>query len=521
LKLKYNSLIISLLFGVIGTIWAISSPIGSSADDDFHLTSIFCANNSKQCLESTSPDQVLIERIIGEFPPCYVGFPAGEPGIDRNYSKSSGECIKNTPKEFIETGRFNQNGSYPNAYYKFSASFVTNNTVFTVYFLRILNVGIASFLILLLLNVAPKQIIYPFTMILLTAIYPVGIFFIASNNPSSWMITGLITNWAFLAATIINLKTKQSKLAIGGSIVGYLISGLLAAFSRFDSIYYLFILNACIFILFVDKKITRKNFISILPLIFIVICISVTMFFQNSGLSRVLDSLINKKYTYVPASISSGQPNSIVNTLLELPSYIMAIFGGQRPYWTQFSGELPWEYAYGVGWLEFNFPSIVSILLLLSMVLILANSLNAYTKRNIVVLFLIFLSIVTYIVGWRLIKAYGPWYYFQPRYLAGFIIASYGILLTTFKIKFLGKITSTLILLSSATASIVSWAAISARYSLGPNYAISNFWENDSWLAIDFFTRPKLFLFIIIITLILNYRILQINTKFLEDNKPL
>jgi hypothetical protein len=358
-------------------------------------------------------------------------------------------------------------------------------------------------------------------MILLTAIYPVGIFFIASNNPSSWMITGLITNWAFLAATIINLKTKQSKLAIGGSIVGYLISGLLAAFSRFDSIYYLFILNACIFILFVDKKITRKNFISILPLIFIVICISVTMFFQNSGLSRVLNSLINKKYTYVPASISSGQPNSIVNTLLELPSYIMAIFGGQRPYWTQFSGELPWEYAYGVGWLEFNFPSIVSILLLLSMVLILANSLNAYTKRNIVVLFLIFLSIVTYIVGWRLIKAYGPGYYFQPRYLAGFIIASYGILLTTFKIKFLGKITSTLILLSSATASIVSWAAISARYSLGPNYAISNFWENDSWLAIDFFTRPKLFLFIIIITLILNFRILQINTKFLEDNKPL
>jgi hypothetical protein len=199
----------------------------------------------------------------------------------------------------------------------------------------------------------------------------------------------------------------------------------------------------------------------------------------------------------------------------------MAIFGGQRPYWTQFSGELPWEYAYGVGWLEFNFPSIVSILLLLSMVLILANSLNAYTKRNIVVLFLIFLSIVTYIVGWRLIKAYGPGYYFQPRYLAGFIIASYGILLTTFKIKFLGKITSTLILLSSATASIVSWAAISARYSLGPNYAISNFWENDSWLAIDFFTRPKLFLFIIIITLILNFRILQINTKFLEDNKPL
>jgi hypothetical protein len=440
---------------------------------------------------------VLIERTIGEFPPCYVGFPAGEPGIDRNYSKSSGECLKDIPKEYIETNKFNQYQQYPNTYYNFMANFVTDNTLFTVYFLRILNVGIASFLILLLLNVATNQIVYPFTRMLLTAIYPVGIFFVASNNPSSWMITGLITNWAFLAAIIINLKTNQSKLVVGGSIVGYLISGLLAAVSRFDSVYYLFILNVSVLILFIDRKILGKYFLRILPAFLLVIFISITMFFQNSGGGRVLSNIISKNYSYIPASSTSGQPNSIINTLLELPSYILSIFGGQRPYWTQFVGELPWEYAYGVGWLEFNFPSIVSILLLLSMVLLLANSLDSYTKKNALVLSLLFISIIIYIVGWRLIKNYEPYYYFQPRYLAGFIIASYGLLLTTFKNKVIGKIQSTLIVIGATTASVMSWAAVSARYSLGPNYAWSNFTNNESWILFESFPRSELLVLLI------------------------
>jgi hypothetical protein len=517
LKLKYNSLIISVLFGIIGSIWAISSPIGSSADDNFHLTTIFCAKDSKQCLKSSVPDQVLIERIIGEFPSCYVGFPAGEPGIDRNYSKSSGECLKDIPKEYIETNKFNQYQQYPNTYYNFMANFVTDNTLFTVYFLRILNVGIASFLILLLLNVANNQIVYPFTRMLLTAIYPVGIFFVASNNPSSWMITGLMTNWAFLAATIISLKTNQSKLVVGGSIAGYLISGLLAAVSRFDSVYYLFFLNVSVLILFIDRKILGKYFLRILPAFFVVIFISITMFFQNSGGGRVLSNIISKNYSYIPSSNTSGQPNSIVNTLLELPSYILSIFGGQRPYWTQFAGELPWEYAYGVGWLEFSFPSIVSISLLFSMVLLLANSLDTYTKKNAVVLFLLFISIVIYIVGWRLIKNYEPYYYFQPRYLAGFIIASYGLLLTTFKTRVIGKLQSTLIAIGATTASIISWAAVSARYSLGPNFAWSNFTNSESWLLIESLSRFRLFFIIIFINLVLNYKILKLN-KFFTRN---
>jgi hypothetical protein len=520
LKLKYNSLIISLLFGIIGSIWAISSPIGSSADDNFHLTTIFCAKDSKQCLKTSVPDQVLIERTIGEFPPCYVGFPAGEPGIDRNYSKSSGECLKDIPKEFIETNKFNQYQQYPNTYYNFMANFVTDNTLFTVYFLRVLNVGIASFLILLLLNVASNHIVYPFTRMLLTAIYPVGIFFIASNNPSSWMITGLITNWAFLAATIINLKTNQSKLIVSGSIVGYLVSGLLAAVSRFDSVYYLFFLNISVLILFIDRKILGKYFLRILPAFLLVIFISITMFFQNSGGGRVLGNIISKNYSYIPASSTSGQPNSIVNTLLELPSYILSIFGGQRPYWTQFSGELPWEYAYGVGWLDFSFPSIVSILLVFSMVLLFANSLDAYTKKNVVVLFLVLISIVIYIVGWRLLKNYEPYYYFQPRYLAGFIIASFGVLLTTLKTKVVGKLQSVLIVMSTTTASVTAWAAVSARYSLGPNYAWSNFTNSESWLVNELFSRPRLFLFLTIFTLLLNY-LLVVNKKvnFLESRK--
>ena len=123
----------------------------------------------------------------------------------------------------------------------------------------------------------------------------------------------------------------------------------------------------------------------------------------------------------------------------------------------------------------------------------------------------VFFSIVVYIVGWRLIKNYEPYYYFQPRYLAGFIIASYGLLLTTFKTKLLGKLQSALIVIGATTSSIVSWAAVSARYSLGPNYAWSNFTNSESWLLIESLSRFRLFFIIVFINLVLNYKILKLN----------
>jgi hypothetical protein len=166
--------------------------------------------------------------------------------------------------------------------------------------------------------------------------------------------------------------------------------------------------------------------------------------------------------------------------------------------------------------LEFSFPSIVSIFLLFSMILLLANSLEIYSKKNIVVLFLIFFSIVVYIVGWRLIKNYEPYYYFQPRYLAGFIIASYGILLTTFKTKVIGNLQAILIFTSTTVSSTLSWAAVSSRYSMGQNYALTNFGDSETWLAFESLTRSKLFFIIIISSLILNYLIIRMSTKFLD-----
>ena len=151
------------------------------------------------------------------------------------------------------------------------------------------------------------------------------------------------------------------------------------------------------------------------------------------------------------------------------------------------------------------------------MALLLANSLDAYTKKNTIVLVLVFISIVIYIVGWRLLKNYEPYYYFQPRYLAGFIIASYGLLLTTFKTKAIGKLQSILIVTSTTTASVVSWAAVSARYSLGPNYAWSNFWANESWLAVGYLPRSNLFLVLVIATVVLNYRIIRAYNSILNS----
>ena len=46
ISLRYL-LILFALFFVLLTLWSLSSPIGSGVDTDYHLTSIWCANGTR------------------------------------------------------------------------------------------------------------------------------------------------------------------------------------------------------------------------------------------------------------------------------------------------------------------------------------------------------------------------------------------------------------------------------------------------------------------------------------------
>jgi len=52
--------------------WAITSPVGSAPDDDFHLASIWCAAGDERCqLDSSNPDVRLVPRNVAQAADCY------------------------------------------------------------------------------------------------------------------------------------------------------------------------------------------------------------------------------------------------------------------------------------------------------------------------------------------------------------------------------------------------------------------------------------------------------------------
>jgi len=60
-----------LLF-LLGLSWAFASPIGSAADDHFHLSSIWCAKGENSlCNEGPNEDTQLVARVLASWPPFY------------------------------------------------------------------------------------------------------------------------------------------------------------------------------------------------------------------------------------------------------------------------------------------------------------------------------------------------------------------------------------------------------------------------------------------------------------------
>ena len=207
--------------------WAFASPMGSSPDDDFHLASVWCANAARTnlCEPGSTPDTRIVPAAIHEAP-CYA--------YDAN--KSAGCQLKDftfSPKPTVQVTRVNTQNEYPPVYYAVMNIFVGSNILVSVLLMRIftalLFVGITTALFVLI-PAARRQ-----TLILMWMIttVPLGIFLLASNNPSSWAVIGVGS--AFIALLAYFETAGRRKIALGAI---FAVSIVMAAGARGDAAMY-------------------------------------------------------------------------------------------------------------------------------------------------------------------------------------------------------------------------------------------------------------------------------------------
>lgn len=220
-------LIVMIAAAVAGMAWAISSPMGSSPDEDYHLASIWCPPPAEDngCAVTTIGNvrYVTTRAELVDGPLCYAYHP-----------DQSGGCIYAVPAdEMVQSFRFDS-GVYPGGFYHVMHVFAYGDPYAAVYRIRAANVAIGVVLgALLVLGAArPARRILAYAVV--STFVPMGMFIIPAANPSSWAVMGVATT-AFALHSFWLAETRN-RMVVNAILVAAGIA--LAASSRADAALY-------------------------------------------------------------------------------------------------------------------------------------------------------------------------------------------------------------------------------------------------------------------------------------------
>lgn len=304
--------------------WMFASPIGSAPDDDFHLTSTWCANEARTdlCEAGPSPAERTVPAVVLGAP-CFAYNEETTPACQRAMLEQPFE-----PTVVTGRGSFEQN--YPPVYYGFMNVFASDNFLVSALVMRLINIllfvgiGVALFALL----PAARRPTLLWTWIL--SLVPLGLFLIASNNPSSWAVIGVGSSWLALLGYFES--TGRRRIGLG---VVFAITVVMAAGARGDAALYTILGSGIVgFLTFARTRSWMLR--ALLPLAMALVA---GLFFLASRQSQVA-------VTGLGDPVSSDIPLSgfglLAFNLLNVPELWAGVFGG-------------WP----LGWLDTTLPAIV------------------------------------------------------------------------------------------------------------------------------------------------------------------
>ena len=305
--------------------WALASPVASSPDDDFHLSSIWCSGDGYRgmCEKSEVPSERKVSRALIESA-CY----AHDPTISAGCQNDLAVLRDNT---LLTSTRGNFNGGYPPVYYSFMHLFASTDVELSVFVMRIVNVLIFLLLGVLIWIYGPRSTRNMQTIPWLITCIPLGIFVLASNNPSSWGFTGI----GMSALALYSLISSQGEPLLNKSILAvvYFLSSLIASGARGDSALFSVLTSGIIVFLTFS---TWNKLLKFLPLVIFTTTTALILYFSSSAATSVA------RVGVAPENVGVSPFSVLTQNLLSLPDLFIGIFG-----------------VWGLGWLDTPMPQLV------------------------------------------------------------------------------------------------------------------------------------------------------------------
>lgn len=194
--------------------WAVSSPVGSSPDDDYHNVSIWCGQGLREdlCEEGPTPDTVLVPKAVWTNAFCFAAQP-----------DKSGFCEHSEEK--VSTIRVNSlQGLYPAGYYWAMSWFASDSVDSSVIMMRLANAVLAVSVFALLIVFLPVHLRRIPILSVMVTLVPLGMFVIPSVNPSSWLLIAVPTVFAATLGFFLSIN-QRNRLVFGAMVLFGMVLG--------------------------------------------------------------------------------------------------------------------------------------------------------------------------------------------------------------------------------------------------------------------------------------------------------
>ena len=465
---------------VMGWSWAFASPVGSSADEPFHLASTWCAwGDHEGCVRDVADRSALVPQKVAEAN-CFAG-----------QWRLNARCTWLLTDDLVRTVKVNPpTGVYPPVFYGSMRALVGPDVARSVLIMRLANVAVAALLLAVLLWVAPPLIRRAVAVVWMVAIIPVGIFFIASVNPSSWAITGAGMFWAFLWSwvRIDPWRSFRAWIALGGAIL----TAVMAVGARSDSVMVISLSAAAVAILEWPRLRSRLS----LRVIVGTATATAAVLIAVAWVFRAVDYLRRFSVSFPPGNAEADQPNPLVKTLLELPAFVAGVFGGQQP-WTMRESENDWVqqgygwhgFTYGVGSVDVINPSIAAVLAGACVAGVVFLGLGRMTRRKLIVVAGLGAAFLTQIVLMRALVDFGAmWsngvqWALQPRYFLplAMVVVAFAVVSFPARRPFVSRTQAVGLAVLMSLAAAASLAATTGRFVHGQDHSWLQFTPETGW----------------------------------------
>ncbi len=226
---RWRWLWIPVAFMVATAGWALTSPVGSAPDDDFHLASIWCTAGEPRCIAGADPETLEVPRNVVQASDCYR--------YDTSITADCAISVRDDATLAPVTHVNQLEGIYPGGFYRAMSVLVSDDVERSVMLMRLANVLLIGLLLALLLRAAPAGVAFATSGALAITFVPLGLFIVGSTNPSAWAAAGLLLFWGF-ALSLLRRRDWRARRT-WRLAAGTIITAVMTITSRVDSAAYL------------------------------------------------------------------------------------------------------------------------------------------------------------------------------------------------------------------------------------------------------------------------------------------